>query len=428
MNLLVTLVGTLLVFVLMKIHVLKFSGRGLIIVALVINMGFRFFVLVPMQYYSPAGELRVMRNTLQVVPRVSGQVVAVHVKSHEKVAAGDPLFSIDRRPFAEEVKRLEGALSDAETRAGLLEEQLRSAESNLELSRQKLVIATAQFKTTSEELLLGAIAATQAARATSANADSEWERMQPLVASNAVSAQEFDNAREAQAVAQNNLRAAEANEAAARIAVKTSENQIEAARQSVYLSESAVRQAKLNFESRSNGENPMVVQARALLEEAKLKLEWTTVSAPITGTVASVNILPGQQVGNSPVLILQNDVDTKFYVALEQSVLRNVRVGDRAEMFLDIFPGEHFPATVESIGEGVAEGQLTPTGNLASSADLQKRSPIIVRLVPDDPGLAASLPTGAGGIGAVFTDKFKVTAIPRKVICRMLSWWKFVMP
>lgn len=428
MNLLVTLVGTLLVFALMKIHLLKFSGRGLIVAALVINMSFRFFVLVPMQYYSPAGELRVMRNTLQVMPRVSGQVVSVHVTSHDKVAAGAPLFSIDSRPYAAEVKRLEGALSDAETRAGLLEEQVRSAEANLESSRQKLAIATAQFKTTSEELLLGAIAATKSARATSANADSERERMQQLIASNAVSAQEFDKARETQTIALNNLRAAESNEAAAQIAVKTSENQIEAARQTVYLSESAVRQAKLNFESRSNGENPMVVQARALLEEAKLKLEWTTVSAPITGTVASVNILPGQQVGNSPVMILQDEVDTKFYVALEQSVLRNVRVGDSAEMFLDMFPGKHFKAKVESIGEGVAEGQLTPTGNLASSADLQKRSPIIVRLVPADPGLAQSLPTGSGGTGSVFTERFKVTAIPRKIIGRMLSWWKFVMP
>ncbi len=96
-------------------------------------------------------------------------------------------------------------------------------------------------------------------------------------------------------------------------------------------------------------------------------------------------------------------------------------------MFLDMFPGKHFPAKVESIGEGVAEGQLTPTGNLPSSADLKKRSPIIVRLVPEDPRLAESLPTGSGGIGSVFTETFKMTSIPRKVIGRMLSWWKFVM-
>jgi multidrug resistance efflux pump len=428
LNLLVTLVGTLFVFVLMKIHVLKFSGRSLVIVALVINLSFRFFVLIPMQYYSPAGELRVMRNTLQVVPRVPGQVVSVHVKSHDKVEIGAPLLSIDPRAYAEEVKRLEGALADAETRAGLLEEQMLSAEANLESSRQKLTIATAQFKSTSEELLLGAIAATKSARAASLNADRELERMQQLLDSKAVSAQEFDQALERQAVALNNLRAAESSEAAAQIAVTTGENQIEAARQAVYLSESAVRQAKLNYDAKSNGENPLVVQARALLEEAKLKLEWTTVTAPISGTVAGVNILPGQQVGSGPVMILQDSSDTKFYVALEQSIVRHVRVGDSAEMFLDLFPGQHFPAKVESIGEGVAEGQLMPTGDLASSADLQKRSPFIVRLVPDDPELAQSLPTGAGGAGSVFTENFKLTRVPRKVIGRMLSWLKFVMP
>jgi multidrug resistance efflux pump len=428
MNLLVTITGTLVVFLLMKMKVLKHSTRTLVIAAITINMAFRFFVLIPMQYFSPAGELRVLRNTVQVVPRVPGQVIAVHVSSQDKVKAGDPLFSLDPRDYAADVARLEGAVANAETQASLFDEQVRSAEANLEASRRQLTVAEAQYTSSPEETLRSAEAGRKAATASFMLAEKERQRVQDLYSQKVTTADEFDRARQSEAVARNALRAAEADEATARIAVMSGGSQVETARQKVYFAESALRQAKTNSTATSDGMNPLVAQARAQLANAKLKLEWTTVTAPIAGTVLNVQLRPGQQVGAAPVMVLQDDSVTKFAVAIKQSIVRHVKVGDKAEMFFDKFPGDHFPAKVTSVSQGVEEGQLVATGNLFSASELNKRTPIAVMLEPDDPNLPGSLQTGAGGIGAVFTDKFTLTRVPRKVVCRMLSWWKFILP
>ena len=376
MNLIVTLTGTLVVFLLMKMKVLKHSTRTLVIAAITINMAFRFFVLIPMQYFSPAGELRVLRNTVQVVPRVPGQVVAVHVSSQDKVEAGAPLFSIDPRDYAADVARLDGAVANAETQASLFDEQVRSAEANLEASRRQLTVAEAQFTSSPEETLRSAEAGRKAANASFMLAEKERQRVQDLFNQKVTTADEFDKARQSEAVARNALRAAEADEATARIAVMSGGSQVETARQKVYLAESALRQAKTNSTATSDGMNPLVAQARAQLANAKLRLEWTTVTAPIAGTVLNVRLRPGQQVGAAPVIVLQDDSETKFAVAIRQSIVRHVKVGDPAEMFFDKFPGDHFPAKVTSVSQGVEEGQLTPTGSLFSASELNKRTPL----------------------------------------------------
>jgi len=72
-----------------------------------------FILLIPMQFTSPAGEVRLLRPIVEVVPNVKGQLTEVAVTGGQKVAKGDTLFKIDPVLFQARVNQLEAKKSFA---------------------------------------------------------------------------------------------------------------------------------------------------------------------------------------------------------------------------------------------------------------------------------------------------------------------------
>jgi multidrug efflux system membrane fusion protein len=65
---------------------------------------------------------------VEIRPQVSGILTAVHFKDGELVKKGEPLFTIDPRPFAAEVARAEAQLAGAEARAAYTASDLARGE------------------------------------------------------------------------------------------------------------------------------------------------------------------------------------------------------------------------------------------------------------------------------------------------------------
>jgi multidrug resistance efflux pump len=62
----------------------------------IIWMGLLFVVLfVPMEWGAPAGSMRIMTYTVQIIPNVSGPVIEVPVEANRPIKKGDVLFKID---------------------------------------------------------------------------------------------------------------------------------------------------------------------------------------------------------------------------------------------------------------------------------------------------------------------------------------------
>lgn len=80
---------------------------------------------------------------VEIRPRISGTIDAIHFKSGSIVKKGDLLFSIDPRPYAAEVARAQGALASIEAQVSLAQTQLTRAE---QLIKQK-VISQNEFDT-----------------------------------------------------------------------------------------------------------------------------------------------------------------------------------------------------------------------------------------------------------------------------------------
>jgi multidrug efflux system membrane fusion protein len=67
-------------------------------------------------------------NAVEVRPRVSGYLQAVHFKEGEIVKQGDLLFQIDPRPFQAELDRLKGELAEAKAQSARAQSDFQRAE------------------------------------------------------------------------------------------------------------------------------------------------------------------------------------------------------------------------------------------------------------------------------------------------------------
>ena len=73
-------------------------------------------LFMPMGWGAPSGQAAVIRNSVQIVPSVAGEVVDVPVAANTPVKAGDVLFRIDPTTYRAQVETIEAQLKFAELR------------------------------------------------------------------------------------------------------------------------------------------------------------------------------------------------------------------------------------------------------------------------------------------------------------------------
>jgi RND family efflux transporter MFP subunit len=79
-------------------------------------------LFIPMGWGAPSGPAAVIRNSVQIVPEVAGEVVDVPVAANTPVKAGDVLFRIDPTTYQAQVRTIEAQLKFAELRLGQFSE------------------------------------------------------------------------------------------------------------------------------------------------------------------------------------------------------------------------------------------------------------------------------------------------------------------
>ena len=100
-------IAILALFVWLKfIPLNRFWKASPIVVLLLLNV----LLFIPMGWGAPQGTALVVRNSVPIVPDVSGEVLEVPVQANTALKAGDLLFRIDPAPYAAQVKALEAQL------------------------------------------------------------------------------------------------------------------------------------------------------------------------------------------------------------------------------------------------------------------------------------------------------------------------------
>ncbi len=116
-----------------------------------------------------------------------------------------------------------------------------------------------------------------------------------------------------------------------------------------------------------------VDQSSAALEQARLRLEQATLTAPFVGTVTALNVQVGEMAGaTQPAVVLSDLAALEVEINLDETDVAQVTVGQEAQVFLDAFPG------VELTGEVT---YIAPVAQVQSGVVLY---PVTVSLTPTD--------------------------------------------
>ena len=218
-------------------------------------------------------------------------------------------------------------------------------------------------------------------------AQDDLQRREPLLAKEAIAAEELRHVRDVVAQAQSSLQQAQHQARAAHALVDGSDVH----------------------------SNPAVMQARRAYIDAWIALQRTTIVAPISGHVAQKTVQPGQRIQSGQTLLSVIPLSTVYVDANFKEVqLRNLRLGQSAEVESDLYGGGViFKGKVSGIGAGTgAAFALLPAQN-ASGNWIKVIQRIPVRIALDAEQVAKHpLRVGLSTVVTVDTHDRSGSAVP----------------
>jgi membrane fusion protein (multidrug efflux system) len=358
-----------------------------------------------------------------VAPRVSGQVARVLVDDNYRVRKGDVLVELDPEPFQVQVAIKQAAVDTAQANLVLAQATVRGLVGQARSQRFKLTRAIEDVDN-QIALIRARIATWEQSKATLVLAQAEFDRAERLLATKVVSAEEYDQRREALDVAKAQVTQTLENVLQARVALGlpakppagTSLADVPADLDQTF---SSVRQAQadllqsaaqLGIAPSSYNLTPKqmldefyrrdptgdldrifaaviksapslkqaetnLMQARRDLDQAKLNLRYCTVVAEIAGVITRRNVNPGNnvQVGQS-LMAIRSLRDIWVDANFKETQLRNLRIGQRVDLEVDMYGGKR-------IFEGRISGFTFGTGSTLALLPAQNATGNFVKVV-----------------------------------------------
>ena len=294
----------------------------------------------------------VQADMVGVTTDVSGIVREVDVRDNQKVAAGDVLFKLDDLPFRLALSRAEAQVGNTRNDLLALQTSYRNMQAQIEQAKTDIDYYNVNFK-----------------------------RQQELLARNAASQANFDDARHNLQGAQQKL--ASLSQQLAGIAANLNGNP----------------DAPIE-------DHPRYKDVLAARDEATRQLAHTTVRAPFPGIVTNVPALqPGQYLAAAATAFNIVSTDHVWVQASpKETELTYVKPGQKATVEVDSYPGQQWTGTVESISPASASSfSLLPAENTSGNwVKVVQRIPMRVRV--DNPsgkpplrvGMSVSLDVDTG--------------------------------
>jgi multidrug resistance efflux pump len=121
-----------------------------------------------------------------------------------------------------------------------------------------------------------------------------------------------------------------------------------------------------------------------------------------------------------PVMTFLSSDATNVIATFPQAALEFVHPGDGVEIAFDRLPGRILSGSVQAVVPATGQGQLPPSGTLMEWTTTPVPGRFAVVLELDDIG-DLTLPAGASGVAAVYTDRAQAIPIIRQVMIRMTT-------
>ena len=128
-----------------------------------------------------------------------------------------------------------------------------------------------------------------------------------------------------------------------------------------------------------------VVQARARVEEIRLQLSYTKLTAPHDGVVGRKSVTAGQTVQIGQQLLAVADLADVYVTAnFKETQLKDMRPGQRATIDVDAFGGRELKGKVDSVAgaTGARFSLLPPENATGNFVKVVQRVPVKIVLEP----------------------------------------------
>jgi multidrug resistance efflux pump len=316
------------------------------------------------------GQMFLRRYVLQIVPDARELVSKVLVESNQPVKMGDPLFSILPDRYQHAVDQSTADLAAAKSTVSQLEASVNAGEAAVKKSKADTAISKAELDTALH------------LQKTSAGAIAKLK---------------VEETQDAYLAAQADDKVAEATLKQTRFSLTASQRSVD------------VAQASLNT--------------------ANFNLARCTYTSPVDGLVMNFQMEEGVPVARwrfTSTGTVMDMSDTAVAAVFPQNLLKNVEVGNHAEIAFKSMPGQVVAGKVDAIIKYTGEGQFMPTGYLPEAASVGSKGFLVVRIRLDDEDLAKKLPLGAAGTTAIYTDVGKPFHLISKITVRINGWMNYL--
>ncbi|HEX7363342.1 MAG TPA: HlyD family secretion protein [Bryobacteraceae bacterium] len=329
--------------------------------------------------------------------RIDGTVVKVYVDNNQMVHAGDPLVDLDPRNYKAAMDQALARLAQAKS---MIVEQrpsvpITQVQNVTNISTAEAGVANAKAALAAAKRDRESYAAKLAeSQAKNARAQADRERYSILIKKQEVSEQEYQ---QAVAAAKASTAAVAANRAALQSAGQT------IAQRKAQLQEAQSRLAQYKRVApnqltirkamvRSNEANAEMAEAQ--VEQARLKLAYCHITAPVSGIVINRTAEVGKHVAAGQALVTIVQVNDLWVTAnFKETQLADLHPGESATIHVDAL-GRDFKGYVQSIGgsTGSVASVLPPENATGNYVKVVQRIPVRLRFKPNQKGLAQLRP------------------------------------
>jgi membrane fusion protein (multidrug efflux system) len=288
--------------------------------------------------YETTDDATIEAHVVEVSPKVSAHVKAVHFDDNYQVKRGDLLIELDPRDFEVSLASAQASLASAQSKLTQAEAQQNVAQAGRGQAKADLI----------------------SAQATNDNAQADLKRNEQLFQTHVIDRREYDAS-----MAQAKSDVANVESSAKKVASQEAQIQLTAAQ---YAAASAEEK-----------------QAEAQLQQAQLQLSYTRIFAPFAGKVTRKSVEPGNYVQPGQTLFSLVPPDVWVIANFKETQLKNMKVGQPVSVEVDAVPGHDFKAHVDSFqgGTGGKFTLLPPENATGNFVKVVQRVP--VKIVFDEP-------------------------------------------
>jgi membrane fusion protein, multidrug efflux system len=332
----------------------------------------------------------VMADSAAVSSRVPGTISHLMAENDDRVAEGATLVELDPKDYEAELDKQRAALARIEAEIGASEVNVNLTDSQT-AAQLEAAQATFQGARDREQELRHRLAELEqnraAAEAELEHAKRNFDRYANLFREGAGSEQQRDRASTAFKKASAQFEAADAQIAGARASLAAAVQEIDRAK----AQRDGAKASRLRVEMEKNNLAALKARRRetlAQLQIAELNLSYCTIKAPISGYVAQRRIQVGDRIEPGQTLLSVVPLKEVYVEAnFKETQLENVRIGQRADIIADIYPGHAYEGKVAGIraGTGAAFSLLPPENATGNWVKVVQRIPVRIELVAPPP-------------------------------------------